>query len=125
MEDNGMRRLIAATTMVLLGALVVPGTAAATQGCVLVAPTNGSVLYKGDTYHFVAKGCQGKVKGHLATQVVFEAPMSQDAAVDSRGEWSTDYVVDDYALSLNMTVWVRFADGSRSNSAQVTIAART
>lgn len=119
-----MRRLIAATTMVLLGALTVPGTAAATQGCTLVAPSNGSVLYKGGTYQFVAKGCQGKVKGHLATQVVFEAPLGQDAAVDSRGDWSTEYVVDDYALSLNMTVWVRFADGSRSNSAQVTIAAR-
>jgi hypothetical protein len=119
-----MRRLIAATAMVLLGALVVPGTAAATQACTLVAPVNGAVLYKGGTYHFVAKGCHGKVKGHLSTQVLMEAPMTQDVAVDSHGEWSTDYVVDDFALSLSMTVWVRFADGSRSNSAQVTIAAR-
>jgi hypothetical protein len=33
-------------------------------------------------------------------------------------------VPDDYALSVNTTVWVRFVDRSRSNSARITIADR-
>lgn len=50
--------------------------------------------------------------------------MSRDAATDDHGDWSPDYVVNDYSLNMETLVWVRFEDGTRSTSVKVRIADR-
>lgn len=119
-----MRRFVVAAVMVLAGSALVPGVASAAGGCRLVSPADGAVLYKGDAYPVVAAGCAPSVKGHLASQVIVEVPLSGEVAVDSDGGWKTTYVVDDYALSVSTVLWVRFDDGSRTNSVRYSIAAR-
>ncbi len=50
--------------------------------------------------------------------------MSRDAGSDEYGDWSLDYVVNDYSLSMETLVWVRFEDGTRLTSVKVHIADR-
>jgi hypothetical protein len=119
-----MRRFVVAAVMVLAGSALVAGSASAADGCRLVSPADGAVLYKGNTYPVVAQGCAPAAKGHLASQLVVEVPVSGDKAVDSAGDWTTTYVVDDFTLNVNTVMWVRFADGSRTNSIRYSIAAR-
>jgi hypothetical protein len=115
-----MRRLLA--TALVLASLLVPGVATAAQPCTLVSPAEGAVLVAGGVYRFEATGCKPGVTGHLATQMVVESAMSVDLVTAEDGRWSQDYVVSDYTMGLRMSVWVRFADGSRTNSAHVVLA---
>ncbi|MFI9454415.1 hypothetical protein [Amycolatopsis sp. NPDC052450] len=56
--------------------------------------------------------------------VLVEVAMSRDAVSDEHGDWSVDHVVNDYSLSMETLVWVRFEDGTRSTSVKVRIADR-
>ncbi|RSM60630.1 hypothetical protein DL991_20170 [Amycolatopsis sp. WAC 01375] len=118
-----MRRWVVAA--MVLASLLIPGTAAgAQQGCRLVSPEEGAVLHKGSSYRFEAVGCSRDVRGHLSQMVLVEVAMSRDAASDEHGDWSVDHVVNDYSLSMETLVWVRFEDGTRSTSVKVRIADR-
>lgn len=81
--------------------LLVPGTASgAEQGCRLVSPE--------------VRG--GAAQGRLVP--------SRDVRSDEYGDWSLDHVVDDYSISMETLVWVRFEDGTRSTSVKVRIVDR-
>ncbi|WP_409496254.1 hypothetical protein [Amycolatopsis sp. cmx-11-12] len=96
----------AAVAAMVLASLLVPGTASgAEQGCGLVSPEEGAVLHKGGSYRF-------------------EVNMSRDFRSDEDGDWSLDYVVNDYSISMETLVWVRFEDGTRSTSVKVRIVDR-
>ncbi|WP_181777281.1 hypothetical protein [Amycolatopsis pittospori] len=118
-----MRRWVVAA--MVLASLLIPGTASgAEQGCRLVAPEEGAVLHKGDSYRFEAVGCSPDARGHLANVVLVEVNMSRDVRSDENGDWSLDYVVNDYSMNMETLVWVRFEDGTRSTSVKVYIADR-
>ncbi len=118
-----MRRWVVAA--MVLASLLIPGTASgAQQGCTLIGPEEGAVLHKGSSYRFEAINCSPNVKGHLANMVLVEVSMSRDSVSDDYGDWTLDYVVNDYSLSMETLVWVRFADGTRSTSVKVHIADR-
>ncbi|ANN19594.1 hypothetical protein SD37_30930 [Amycolatopsis orientalis] len=118
-----MRRWVVAA--MVLASLLIPGTASgAEQGCRLVSPEEGAVLPKGGSFRFEAVGCSPKARGHLANVVLVEMAMSRDVRADENGDWSLDYVVNDYSLSMETLVWVRFEDGTRSTSVKVRIADR-
>lgn len=118
-----MRRWVVAA--MVLASLLVPGTASgAQQGCRLISPDEGAVLHKGDSYRFEAVGCSPGVRGHVAHTVLVEVAMSRDVVTDDNGDWSVDHVVNDYSLSMETLVWVRFEDGTRSTSVKVRIADR-
>ncbi|MFI6304104.1 hypothetical protein ACIBCH_19710 [Amycolatopsis thailandensis] len=118
-----MRRWVVAA--MVLASLLIPGTASgAQQGCRLVSPEEGAVLPKGGSHRFEAVGCSPNVRGHLSQMVLVEVAMSRDAATDDNGDWSLDYVVNDYSMNLETLVWVRFEDGTRSTSVKVYIADR-
>lgn len=118
-----MRRWVVAA--MVLASLLAPGTASGTeQGCRLVSPEEGAVLHKGGSYRFEAVGCAPDVRGHLANVVLVEVNMSRDVRSDKYGDWSLDHVVNDYSISMETLVWVRFEDGTRSTSVKVRIADR-
>ncbi|WP_410604221.1 hypothetical protein [Amycolatopsis sp. lyj-90] len=118
-----MRRWVVAA--MVLASLLIPGTASgAEQGCRLVSPDEGAVLHKGGSYRFEAVGCSPNARGHLANVVLVEVNMSRDVQSDEYGDWSLDHVVNDYSLSMETLVWVRFEDGTRSTSVKVHIADR-
>ncbi|MFD8499823.1 hypothetical protein [Amycolatopsis sp. NPDC059657] len=117
-----MRRMLVAAAV--LASMLMPGVASAAPICTLAKPTANGVLYKGEVYEFRATGCPARVKAHLAWRLVVDMPLSKDIESNGRGEWYMQYRVDDFSLSMSSAVWVTFDNGVRTNSIDVSIAAR-